>query len=164
MDNGATISTVEGRSWLPEPFLDEVVPESRPTPNDWLFRLDDGAYRCGARDDASCGSFAIVEGEIVCFCARDDHPDSVLAIRGIDDWSFDPKPPVGAVLYLPWDYLAEGPDDLVEQMKANGEFDPGSTETVRVYTWGDPVRLRFTAKDGPPRFVLDAAIQGGPSA
>jgi len=158
MTDRNTISPVEDRGWLPTDFLDEVVPSTRPTPNDWLFRLDDGAHRCGAPDDDECPSFALVEGQIVEFSPRDDHPDSILTIRSDEDWSIAPKPPVGALLYVPWDMLAESPDDLVRQMKDSAAFDPG-TETVRVYTWGEAVSLRFTTEDGPPRFVLPT--QGG---
>jgi hypothetical protein len=57
------------RRWLPTEYQDEGIPPPRPTPNDWIERLDDGAFCLGSEsqfEDSERGRL-LKDGEVVEF-------------------------------------------------------------------------------------------------
>ncbi|GEP12288.1 hypothetical protein [Methylobacterium gnaphalii] len=158
---GTNIQPVANRKWWPDAYLDEIMPAGRETPDGWLFRLDDGAHRCGCRPEEHedwFPAFAVAEGEVVEFSPCNDHGTSELTICG-EDYLFDPPLPAGASIWIPGDTdtVSDNPAEFVAQLR---EIEGSEAMiNVKVAVWLDSVRLRFTALGGPPRFVVAEAAE-----
>lgn len=162
---GTRIEPKARRTWYPDAYLDEIMPAGRATPDAWLFQLDDGALRCGCHPDgkeADFQAFAVAEGEVVEFSACDDLGTSVLTVAEDGSYRFDPPPPAGAILWETGDgdTQADSPEEYVQFARDGGYLpEPGEPAEIRVAVWSDTTRLRFTAQDGPPRFVVAEATE-----
>lgn len=53
MERIEALRQAEGRLWWPACWGDEVMPPGRPTPDEFLIRLDDGRLQIGYADDAT---------------------------------------------------------------------------------------------------------------
>ena len=156
------IQPVDRRLWWPEAHCDEVMPAGRTTPDAWLYRLTDDTHGCEGDEGQGVAPLMLTEGQVVPFTwcdrlgtARVSHDEEGRAV-----WS--PKPPAAANNF--WiagdiDSLCDTADTFAEMVAEHFHGE----ETATVSEWGDTVRCRFTALDGPPRFVPLDRLPGDPA-
>lgn len=148
-----SVQAVERREWWPHELVDEEMPAGREAPDAWLARY--GLSERYVVDE--CEPKALNEGDIAKFIACDALGSALLTFDGNRKplWT----PPIPAEVDHLWDgedIIAESPDDFAEQVfesSVRGHIE-GETFVAILSRWpGDALRFRFTALDGPPRFV-----------
>lgn len=141
--------------WLPADYQDEMIPELRDSPDDWI------APGCAAlaAADEDCDPLPLTDGEIIKFDWCVGLGRGVITVIDSDTWTCDvdiPSAPDGSHLCIRVigdDRIADGPADLAQQMIIDGDG-PGSYE-VTFYAWSRK-SVPHEFKDG--RFHILAAV------
>lgn len=140
----------EFKGWVPEPYLDEICPTPRLTPNAWLV-LGDVARLAGFDDDDPPGA-VVSEGEIVTFCSLVDYGTLVVEIAkdGTLAPDSDRPSPAARGFCLPGDpeTFAETIEEFAKQQAEHFVDDDDFPVAVHVcaYTWCDGTA--FVMRDG----------------
>ena len=161
---GGAVEPMAHRKWWPLNFMDEDMPAGGDTPDAFLSRLDDGGHAYRAPDDPDSAEYSLSEGEIVEFVCRDTLGTARLVFEdGEPCWT----PLVPTACNHLWDgdeIIADSPQEFEDQIResiALGWSD--SDALVRLSRWSvAQLRFRFTAEEGPPRFVPLDPIPGPP--
>jgi hypothetical protein len=145
--DGVAVSKTDG-GFLPDDYMDEIVPPTRQSPDAWVTRLDDGAYALDADSDMS-GPTLLSEGQIVKFCRLTNYGNAILTI-GEDAHTVEPPMPAEAenvmVLFDP-DTLSPGVRELVENLRESPHDLSESFELI-YYTWSTGEDYRFDQASG----------------
>lgn len=116
--------------------LDEVAPECRPHPNDWIVRISQCGFGLAHPFDdepTSSESRTLIDGQVVQFARLIDHGTAVLAVIPEMGWSVDrPMPPTAHLVCVQFD--PETVSDSVSSLVADCNLDPG-TYTIKYYDW-----------------------------
>lgn len=147
------IEAVERRAWWPEAFVDEIMPEGRSTPDAWIIWLTSGTYAVEGDEANGLAPILLSEGQEVLFTWCDDLGTSRVTIGddGIARWN--PAPPAAANHF--WsgddpDTICDTTEDFSERQREYGD----DIEICCLTAWGNThMRCRFTALNGPPRFI-----------
>lgn len=156
-----SIQTYDRRLWWPEAFVDEVMPPGRATPDAWLTRLSDGAHAIAGDEERELDPIRLTEGMEVAFLQQDTLGRARLTFEDDGKVTWSPAPPPECNFL--WDgevegVIADSPDEFVQFVREAGIGEPGEWLIVHLLHIGARnLRCRFTALDGPARFVpLDA--------
>lgn len=144
------------RKWMPHDYQDEVVPPSRPTPSDWIIKLDDGAPALAFGD--FCGSDdrpgrALKDGDIVQFDWVESYGTRELTFHeSADGWTWEldgsePDASIGGEMMVAevgnWETMMPSLDEFASTYADSGVSD-GETITITFYAWSnDPTPFLF---------------------
>ena len=138
--------------WIPEPYFDEVVPEPKTTPSDWIGALDDGAPAL-LDFDGEEPERALHDGDRVDFYESRAMGSATLTIGDDGSWSVDREMPAGANLVSCYD-LEDSFDTIAAMIESakesavegcGGEFEPGAEYFIRYWYWSARTPFRFDA-------------------
>lgn len=149
------IQPASRRQWWPENFIDEVAPDGRATPSDWLIRLEGGGYAYGNPTDRLAPPTAVQEGDVVEFSFQDQLGTSLMTLDADGEPAWTPPLPPGINVF--WDghdsdTICDTEASFAEFVKEYGEH-PDSQVTVLCHWSERTVRCRFTAAGGVLRFL-----------
>jgi hypothetical protein len=162
-----TVQPIERRLWWPEAFVDEMMPEGRATPSAWLVQIDGGTHAIAGDEDYELDPIPLTEGAEIAFLQQDTLGRARLTFDDDRKAVWSPTPP--AECNFLWDGEVEGttadsPDEFVGFLREAGIGEPGEWLIVHLLHIGNRyLRCRFTAEDGPPRFVSLDPIPGDPA-
>jgi hypothetical protein len=136
-------------TWIPSELIDEVNPLSRPSPDDWVVSLDDGAPALHDGGEGE-GNRLLKDGEIVGFVTITDYGSAQLIIRSATDWTATPPMPqeakeVCAISGWQLDSFASSTEECVQNILADEQGEPGEYE-LSYFTWSNDIPHRFDAK------------------
>jgi hypothetical protein len=137
-------------TWLPSKLMDETFPPPRPSPDDWITSLDDGAPAIENGEDYDQQEPTLLhDGEVILFQRCDHYGNANLTLAADGGWKVDrPKPPVATdvVAINGWQYETHASSvDECATMLVQAEADPGDYE-ISYYSWSDDIPHRFDAK------------------
>lgn len=135
--------------WLPEELMDEIVPPTRSTPEDWRQRVD-GGWGLIVREDfeEEPRTRPLTDGEVVEFCWLEHHGSGVLTVAE-DHWTIVPPMPSEANCVSAISAGVDGDvGDLVANMREDLVSGAIGMHDVRFYTWSDPLPFVFDAASG----------------
>lgn len=123
------------KKWLPADYQDEMIPDLRDSPDDWI------APGCAAlaAADEECDPMPLTEGEVVKFDWCVSLGRNRITVTDSDTWTCDadiPSPPEGGDLCIRVigdDRIVDSADDLARQVIIDGDG-PGSYE-ISIYAW-----------------------------
>ena len=154
------------RKWVPEVYLDEVVPAPRLSPDEWIVAAPDGSFRLAAGDpygeDAE-PTQALNDGDVVAFEWTEDHAALDLTFhRSADgEWSWtlsgtEPVASEGSSMIvaddLDRDTMCDSVDELAQDHIDSVRPDDGDKITIAFWAWSDKP-TEFTFHADPARFV-----------
>ena len=156
------------RTWLPMEWMDEVCPQTLPSPDGFLSRLDDGAWQIVPREVAdgedgwqSCIT-RLAPGQVVRFMWVEHYGFRTLTVRDDGTWSIDGSgfPDGTAHFWIPCDpdTLSESIDELVRGNDWRGPLEPGD-HMIAGYTWSEPIAFEFVVDGATAGFVETGAVQ-----
>ena len=138
--------------WIPEPYFDEVVPEPKASPSDWIGALDDGAPAL-LDFDGKVAERALQDGERLDFYETRAFGGATLTFAADRTWPVDRDLPEGANhVYCPDNEMAgSSVAVLVAESKEcfrghdSGDFEPGESYWITYWYWSDRTPFRFHA-------------------
>ncbi len=144
------------KGWIPSEYMDEVCPEPRPTPSDWL--IADPLKRLAPGDDGpeAAPGRLVRNGDVVKFDELVSYPNVRAVWNGPGDWKLLSPYPAGATCFC----LLGDPDtvgySLDDFMRDNGEmgsFEPGEEFEINAFDWSTHEFVlregRFEAAESP---------------
>lgn len=143
------------RLWVPEILFDEVTPEPRPMPEDWLFKDANGKYWVGADPTDPTWAIDVAAYETVLFCFVRRWGTATFTIH--PDGSFTTSIPLPASANTfcdvsDWETVMDTPEKFAaawaEMIFAGDENTEPLDVEVYVHEWSD---------DRPFRLVVDEA-------
>lgn len=147
--------------WIPEAYLDEISPEPKPSPSDWIGTLDDGAPGLlGFYDERP--ERRINDGDRIDFYETRAMGSATLKIGDDGAWSVDREMPSAANLVDCPD-LESSFDSIGAMIESaedtavagcGGEFEAGSDYHIRYWYWSERLPFRF---DGTTRSFVQVA-------
>lgn len=160
------IHRTEGpRLWVPSIYVDEISPPGRPSPQDWLARLDDGAPCLAPAEiepeDPGAGRTPVALGEIVKFQWTQDFGLIEVTVSKDGTFTAHQQPHAEAThfcLYGDSDTTGYGLAEFARCLAQNGLEGEEERFVVHCYTWSDDVPhvlvsgsdgLRFAPNDSP---------------
>lgn len=145
----------EDRGWLPSEYQDEITPALRPSPNEWIVSLDDGApalaacWEDGDQDNLYAHPWRLTDGQIVQFDHLIDHGSATLTVNADGSFTVNRPMPTEAN-FVRSDF--ENADDSVENLVKRGGSGWHSEEGLAVgehdldyYQWSEDIPFRFDA-------------------
>lgn len=138
--------------WIPEPYFDEIVPEPKESPSEWIGRLADGSPAL-LDFDGEVAERALQDGERVDFYQTRSFGGATLTFSEDGSWSVDRELPAGANhIYCPDNEMAgSSVEALIKEAKEcfrgydSGDFEPGAAYWVTYWLWSDRTPFRFDA-------------------
>ena len=155
-----------GRTWIPEVYLDEVTPAGRPSPDAWLELGDDGKRWIAPAwsFDTTSQRLPVEEGQIVGFYWCDEL--GAVQVQFKDDGTFRARGTIDPRTTHFWQVgdpgsLAESLEEMakteaeeLKAMKVDGHPAEFSLCEVQLATWSEKaVQYRLTIDRGAARFV-----------
>jgi len=128
------------RKWVPKDYVDEVTPEPKAHPSDWLIPMTGGRFALAPNEleteEVQKKLRLLAEGERVSFEWVDEYGTIGFQIHEDMTWTFDPPPPRGAqhfYLMSDFDVFEGNPEDFALLMV--GSEDCPGTHEVGCFTW-----------------------------
>ena len=155
-----------GRTWIPEEYLDEVTPPGRASPDAWLEPAFEGGSQIARAWDADedAPPIPVEEGQVVAFMWCDEF--GAVKVQFKDDGTFKALGPVDPRTTHFWQVgdpgsLADSLEEMAkieaEEIKAtkiDGHDCEFSIVEVQMATWAEkPVRYRLVIERGAARFI-----------
>lgn len=155
-----------GRTWIPEAYLDEVTPPGRASPDAWIERGDDGKLWIAPAwsSERTSPRLPLEEGQVVGFYWCDEF--GAVRVQFKDDGTFKPLGPVEPKATHFWGVGDPGSlaDSLAAMAKTEAEHLKSTEDEyclfdVQMATWADKaVQHRLVVERGAARFVQIAGV------
>jgi len=151
----------EPKRWLPAEHQDEVIPAPRDRPEDWLFRMDDGAWALAGPDDDNPTDrcIPVAAGDIVTFQWTEDFGAIRVTVRPDGSFVAHQQPHPDATMFCllgNTDFISTSLEEFAQSYAeavrtAGGEMP--EYELVECYRWSDDLEFRVVLDPagGTPR-------------
>lgn len=164
-----------GRSWLPSEWLDEMVPATGQSPDDFLWRNSQGVLMLSPCDELERRDALeenntsmlrpIAPGEEIEFCWHEDRGWRTVTVRKDRSWAINEPFPADTTHVFDSDteILGDGIDDFMKSFLSDNFYDVQLPADLMVhgYVWSEGIKFRvrvaesgaatFEAVDDPSR-------------
>ncbi len=139
------------RRWVPSIFIEDICPNPRARPEDWIATHPNGAKWLFSDDVCEQQPVRVDIGDIVRFNWVVDHGTFEITLHPNGSWSCDDALPEGANGFMEpsdTDTYAETMDEFASNYVAVGRNTEDEPCYVKVLTWSDDLYFRLHKADG----------------